>query len=190
MIVGVIVYHEVMTGRTLTGIAAILLSVIVVSCPERTKIIEKRKRSGRMSDTVRASVLMPKLEKTAADFCRGEIAPVIADALQQMGLLCCSFFRKPRIHKILIRNPCVKLPGFLEDILKKFKALFFKDGISFPGILLFVTFHNDLDLFGVCLLKLRFDRLGDLCGGVGIHVVEAFWIAVVKLCMISGCFSI
>ena len=91
-----------------------------------------------------------------------------------MGLLCCSFFRKPRIHKILIRNPCVKLPGFLEDILKKFKALFFKDGISFPGILLFVTFHNDLDLFGVCLLKLRFDRLGDLCGGVGIHVVEAF----------------
>lgn len=91
-----------------------------------------------------------------------------------MGLLCCSFFRKLRIHKILIRNPCVKLPGFLEDILKKFKALFLKDGISFPGILLFVTFHNDLDLFGVCLLKLRFDRLGDLCGGVGIHVVEAF----------------
>jgi len=37
VIVGVIVYHEVMTGRTLTGIAAILLSVIVVSCPERTK---------------------------------------------------------------------------------------------------------------------------------------------------------
>ena len=91
-----------------------------------------------------------------------------------MGLLCCSFFRKPRIHKILKRNPCVKLPGFLEDILKKFKALFFKDGISFPGILLFVTFHNALDLFGVCLLKLRFDRLGDLCGGVGIDVVEAF----------------
>lgn len=91
-----------------------------------------------------------------------------------MGLLCCSFFRKLRIHKILIRNPCVKLPGFLEDILKKFKALFLKDGISFPGILLFVTFHNDLDLFGICLLKLRFDRLGDLRGGVGIHVVETF----------------
>ena len=69
---------------------------------------------------------------------------------------------------------CVKLAGFLEDILKKFKALFFKDGISFPGILFFVTFHNDLDLFGVCLLKLRFDRLGDLLGGVGVHIVEAF----------------
>ena len=91
-----------------------------------------------------------------------------------MGLLCCNFFRKLRIHKILIRNPCVKLPGFLEYILKKFKALFLKDGISFPGILLFVTFHNDLDLFGVCLLKLRFDRLGDLRGGVGVHVVETF----------------
>lgn len=37
VIVGVIVYHEVMTGRTIAGITAILLSVIVVSCPERTK---------------------------------------------------------------------------------------------------------------------------------------------------------
>ena len=89
-------------------------------------------------------------------------------------LFLCGCLRKLRIHKILIRNPCVKLPGFLEYILKKFKALFLKDGISFPGILLFVTFHNDLDLFGVCLLKLRFDRLGNLLGGVGVHVVEAF----------------
>ena len=37
VIVGVIVYHEVMTGRTIAGITAILLSVIVVSCPDRTK---------------------------------------------------------------------------------------------------------------------------------------------------------
>ena len=89
-------------------------------------------------------------------------------------LFLCGCLRKLRIHKILIRNPCVKLPGFLKDILKKFKALFLEDRISFPGILLFVTVHDDGDLFGVGLLKLRFDRLGNLLGGVGIHVVEAF----------------
>ena len=89
-------------------------------------------------------------------------------------LFLCGCLRKSRIHKILIRNPCVKLPGFLQNVLEKLKAFLLKDGIPFPGILLFVTFHNDLDLFGVCLLKLRFDRLGDLRGGVGIHVVETF----------------
>ena len=89
-------------------------------------------------------------------------------------LFLCRSLRKLRIHKILIRNPRVKLTGFLQNVLEKLKAFLLKDRISFPGILLFVAVHDDRDLFGVGLLKLRFDRLGNLLGGVGVHVVEAF----------------
>ena len=81
-------------------------------------------------------------------------------------LFLCGCLRKSRIHKILIRNPCVKLPGFLQNVLEKLKAFLLKDRIFFPGILLFVAVHDDRDLFGVGLLKLRFDRLGNLLGGV------------------------
>ena len=35
VLIGILVYHEVMTGRTAVGIAAILLSVIIVSSPDR-----------------------------------------------------------------------------------------------------------------------------------------------------------
>lgn len=33
--IGILIYHELMTGRTALGIIAILLSVIIVSCPDR-----------------------------------------------------------------------------------------------------------------------------------------------------------
>lgn len=89
-------------------------------------------------------------------------------------LFLCGCLRKPRIHKILIRNPRVKLTGFLQNVLEKLKAFLLKDRIFFPGILLFVAVHDDRDLFGVGLLKLRTYRLGDLLGGVGVHIVEAF----------------
>lgn len=89
-------------------------------------------------------------------------------------LFLCGCLRKLRIHKILIRNPRVKLAGFLQNVLEKLKTFLLKDRIFFPGILLFVAVHDDRDLFGVGLLKLRFDRLGNLLGGVGVHVVEAF----------------
>ena len=89
-------------------------------------------------------------------------------------LFLCGCLRKLRIHKILIRNPRVKLAGFLQNVLEKLKAFLLKDRIFFPGILLFVAVHDDRDLFGVGLLKLRTYRLGDLLSGVGVHVVEAF----------------
>ena len=87
-------------------------------------------------------------------------------------LFLCGCLRKLRTHKILIRNPRVKLTGFLQNVLKKLKAFLLKDRISFPGILLFVTVHDDGDLFGVGLLKLRFDRLGNLLGGVGENLIR------------------
>lgn len=89
-------------------------------------------------------------------------------------LFLCGCLRKLRIHKILIRNPRVKLAGFLQNVLEKLKAFLLKDRIFFPGILLFVAVHDDRDLFGVGLLKLRTYRLGDLLSGVGVHVVKAF----------------
>ena len=89
-------------------------------------------------------------------------------------LFLCGCLRKLRIHKILIRNPRVKLAGFLQNVLEKLKAFLLKDRIFFPGILLFVAVHDDRDLFGVGLLKLRAYRLGDLLSGVGVHIVEAF----------------
>lgn len=36
--VGILVYHELMTGRTVMGILAILISVIIVSCPDHAVI--------------------------------------------------------------------------------------------------------------------------------------------------------
>ena len=81
-----------------------------------------------------------------------------------MILFSCRCLRKPCIYKILIRNTCVEFSGFFQDVLEKLKAFLLKDRILFPGLLFFVAVYDDGNLFGVSLLKLRLDGLGDLLG--------------------------
>lgn len=82
--------------------------------------------------------------------------------------------RKLRRHQILIRHPLGQFAGFLQNVLEQLEAVFLKHGVVLPGVLGFVTVHDDGQLIQGRLLELGLDGLGDLLGGVGVDVIHAF----------------
>lgn len=85
---------------------------------------------------------------------------------------CC--FRKFGGYQILIGNLSGKLAAFLQNIFQEKKAFFFKDGISFPGVLGLVPFYDFGQRLEVGFLKLRLDSFGNLLRCVRIYIVQAF----------------
>lgn len=82
--------------------------------------------------------------------------------------------RKLRRHQIFIGYPLGQLSGFLQDVLQQLEAVFLKHGVVLPGVLGFVTVHDDREFIQGRFLELGLDGLGDLLGGVGVDVIHAF----------------
>lgn len=83
-------------------------------------------------------------------------------------------FRELRGHKILVGHALVQFSCFLQNILQKLKAVFFKDRVILSGILVLVTANNDSDFVHRGLLELGSNGFGYFLGGVGVDVVHAF----------------
>lgn len=94
--------------------------------------------------------------------------------------------RKLRRHQILIRHPLGQLAGFLQNVLEQLEAVFLKHGVVLPGVLGFVTVHDDREFIQGRFLELGLDGLGDLLGGVGVDVIHAFLDGIERRGLISG----
>lgn len=81
--------------------------------------------------------------------------------------------RKGGGDQLLIGNARREFSGFVKDILEQSKAVFFKNQVRFPGVLLVVSGHNGGDKLEIGFLELGSNHLGDLLGRVVLYIIHA-----------------
>lgn len=87
--------------------------------------------------------------------------------------LVCGFFGKGGIYKIAVRHPAFQFAGFFQNVFQKGKAVFRKDQIRFPCVLIRISLHNGFNGGDIRLLKLRLDYFGNFGRRVGLYVIHA-----------------